>query len=114
MKVTKVENPSGGDPITYNPQNMSITNSFNSWHVIPDTYTKVAEYHATVDSSTTDTALGAKVETTYASYIAPTQAADTYTGKSNTPWCIHMIMFLLMVHNHLLRGALLIIAELMT
>ena len=81
MKVTKVENPSGGDPITYNPQNMSITNSFNSWHVIPDTYTKVAEYHATVDSSTTDTALGAKVETTYASYIAPTQAADTYTGK---------------------------------
>ena len=81
MKVTKVENPSQGDPITYNPQNMSITNSFNSWHVIPDTYTKVAEYHATAGSSTTDTALGAKVETTYASYIAPTQAADTYTGK---------------------------------
>ena len=81
MKVTKVENPTSGDPITYNPQNMNITNSFNSWHVIPDTYTKVAEYHATAGSSTTDTALGAKVETTYASYIAPTQAADTYTGK---------------------------------
>ena len=81
MKVTKVENPTSGDPITYNPQNMSIANSFNSWHVIPDTYTKVAEYHATAGSSTTDTALGAKVETTYASYIAPTQAADTYTGK---------------------------------
>ena len=81
MKVTKVENPSQGDPITYNPQNMSITNSFNSWHTIPDTYTKVAEYHATAGSSATDTTLGAKVETTYASYIAPTQAADTYTGK---------------------------------
>ena len=71
MKVTKVENPTSGDPVTYNPQNMSIINSFNSWHTIPDTYTKVAEYHATTGSSTTDTALGAKVETTYASYIAP-------------------------------------------
>ena len=30
MKVTKVDNPASGDPITYNPDNMSIQNSFNS------------------------------------------------------------------------------------
>ena len=81
MKITKVENPSSGDPITYNPQNMTITNSFNNWHIVPDTYTKVAEYKATTGTSTTDTTLGAKVETTYAAYVSTSQPADTYTGK---------------------------------
>jgi hypothetical protein len=60
---------------------MSITNSFDSWHTVPDDYTKVAEYHASTGSSATDQSLGAKVETTYASYISTSQPADTYTGK---------------------------------
>ena len=82
MKVTKVDNPVSGDPITYNPDNMSIQNSFNSWHTVPDVYTKVAQYNSnTTDPATTDTTLGAKLETTYATYISSAQAADTYTGQ---------------------------------
>ena len=77
MKVTKVDDSTQ----SYNPANMSITNSFNSWHTIPDTYTQVAEYKATTGTSTTDTTLGAKVETTYAAYVSTSQPADTYTGK---------------------------------
>lgn len=77
MKVTKVTDSS----VTFNPANMSITNSFDSWHTVPDDYTKVAEYHASTGSSATDQSLGAKVETTYASYISTSQPADTYTGK---------------------------------
>ena len=82
IKLTKVENPASGSPITYNPQNMTIQNSFNNWHAVPDTYTKVAEYYSgTTNPSTTDTILGAKLETTYAAYISNTQPADTYTGQ---------------------------------
>ena len=77
MKVTKVDDSTQ----SYNPQNMTITNSFNNWHVVPDTYTKVAEYKATTGTSTTDTTLGAKVETTYAAYVSTSQPADTYIGK---------------------------------
>ena len=77
MKVSKVTDSSQ----SYNPQNMTIVNSFDNWHTVPTSYTKVAEYHATTGSSTTDTALGAKVETTYDAYISQTQTADTYTGK---------------------------------
>ena len=82
MKVNKVDNPVSGDPITYNPDNMSIQNSFNSWHEVPDTYTEVAQYNSsTTDPATTDTTLGAKLETTYATYISSSQPADTYTGQ---------------------------------
>ena len=82
MKVTKVDNPASGNPITYNPDNMSIQNSFNSWHTVPDVYTKVAQYNSsTTDPATTDTTLGAKIETTYATYISSSQPADTYTGQ---------------------------------
>ena len=77
MKVSKVTDSSQ----SYNPQNMTIVNSFNNWHLVPTTYTKVAEYHAVTGSSATDTALGAKIETTYDAYISRTQTADTYTGK---------------------------------
>ena len=77
MKVTKVNDSTQ----TFNPANMSIKNSFDTWHTIPDDYIKVAEYHASAGSSATDRSLGAKVETTYASYISTTQPADTYTGK---------------------------------
>lgn len=79
MRVTKVNDST----VAYNPANMNITNSFDSWHVVPSTYAKVAEYHAQTGSSATDAegGLGAKVETTYASYISTTQPADTYTGQ---------------------------------
>ena len=77
MKVTKVTDSS----VSYNPTNMSIQNSFDDWHEVPDTYTKVAQYKASTGSSTTDTTLGAKVETTYAAYIAENQSADTYIGQ---------------------------------
>jgi uncharacterized protein (TIGR02145 family) len=81
MKVNKVENESGQEPVAYNPENMTITNSFGSWHTVPDDYVQVAEYKATTGSSATDTTLGGKVTTTYASYISTTQAADTYEGQ---------------------------------
>ncbi len=77
MKVTKITNSSE----SYNPQNMSILNSFDSWHVVPANYTKVAQYHANTGSSVTDSTLGAKIETTYAAFIAPNQPSDTYIGQ---------------------------------
>ena len=77
MKVTKVTDST----VSYNPANMSIQNSFDSWHAVPSSYTKVAQYHANTGSSTTDTTLGAKVETTYAAYIATNQSADVYEGQ---------------------------------
>ena len=44
MKVNKVDNPSGGDPVTWNPNNMTIKNDFTSWHAVPSDYTQIAEY----------------------------------------------------------------------
>ena len=94
MKLTKVTDST----ISYNPQNLTISSdaegSFDTWHSVPDAYTKVAEYHANTGSSTTDTTLGVKLETTYAAYISSSQPADTYVGQvkytmvhpySNTP-----------------------------
>ena len=77
MKVNKVTDST----ISYLPANMSIQNSFDSWHAVPDTYTKVAQYKASTGSSTTDTTLGAKIDTTYAAFIAPNQPGDTYIGQ---------------------------------
>ena len=81
MKLTKVTDST----VSYNPQNLTIQSdtegSFDVWHSVPDTYTKVAEYHANTGSSTTDTTLGVKLETTYAAYISSSQPADTYVGQ---------------------------------
>ena len=77
MKLTKVTNTSE----SYNPQNLTLTTGYDAWHAVPDTYTKVAEYHANTGSSATDTTLGVKLETTYAAFIAANQPADTYTGQ---------------------------------
>ena len=81
MKLTKITDSAE----SYNPQNLTIQSdtegTFASWHSVPDTYTKVAEYHANTGSSTTDTTLGIKLETTYAAYISSDQPADTYTGQ---------------------------------
>ena len=72
MKLAKVTDTS----IAYNPANMTITNSYDNYHAVPNSYDKVASF-----SSATDFTLGAKFTTTYAAYISTSQAADTYTGK---------------------------------
>ena len=81
MKLTKITDPAE----SYNPQNLTIQSnaegSFETWHSIPNTNTKVAEYHANTGSSTTDATLGVKLETTYAAYISSSQPADTYVGQ---------------------------------
>ena len=81
MKLTKITDPNE----SYNPQNLTIQSdtegTFSNWHSVPDTYTKVAQYHANTGSSTTDTTLGVKLETTYAAYISSSQPADTYVGQ---------------------------------
>ena len=81
MKLTKITDST----VSYNPQNLTIQSdtegSFDAWHSIPSTYTKVAQYHANTGSSTTDTTLGVKLETTYAAYISSSQPADTYVGQ---------------------------------
>ena len=81
MKLTKVTDTTE----SYNPQNLTIQSdsegTFSLWHSVPASYTKVAEYHANTGSSTTDTTLGVKLETTYAAYIASNQPADIYEGQ---------------------------------
>ena len=64
------------DTKSYNPTALTIENDYDDYNVIPNTYTKVANY-----TSTTDQTLGSVLSTTYAAYISPTQVADTYTGK---------------------------------
>ena len=64
------------DTKSYNPTALTIENGYDDYNVIPNTYTKVANY-----TSTTDATLGSVLSTTYAAYISPTQVADTYTGK---------------------------------
>ena len=77
MKLTKVTDTSQ----SYNPTNLTISTGYDAWHAVPADYTKVAEYHASTGSSTTDTTLGVKLETTYAAFIASSQAADIYKGQ---------------------------------
>ena len=79
MKLTAITDSS----ITYNPSNLSIVGGFNVYSSVPSSLTKVVEYKDSnsSNSSTTDQTKGAHIETTYAAYIAATQAADTYTGK---------------------------------
>ncbi len=72
MKLEKITDASS----SHHPEFLTIENSFDSYHAVPDTYTKVATY-----SATTDATLGARLTTTYAAYIAGAQVADTYTGK---------------------------------
>ena len=80
MKVTKVENEQGLDPVAYNPANLTIESdtegSFSSYHTVPSEYAKVASF-----SSSTDVTLGSLLKTTYQAYISPTQPAGTYNGQ---------------------------------
>ena len=77
MKLTKVTDTS----VSYNPQNLTISTGYDAWIAVPASFTKVAQYKANTGSSTTDTTLGVKLETTYAAYIASNQPADTYIGQ---------------------------------
>ena len=70
MKMIKVTDGS------YQPNNLTITNSFNNYHNVPDTYTKVAQYTAS-----TDFTLGSKLQSTYQAFMSTFQDADTYNGK---------------------------------
>lgn len=81
MKLIKVTNPASGDPIVYNPENLSITNGYDDYSVVPSDYTKVASYTAASGPSTTDSTLGSKLQTTYAASASASQAADTYVGQ---------------------------------
>ena len=66
MKLTAVS----GD---YTP---TLETGFNDYHVIPDTYTKVASYASNTDGST-----GSSFKSTYSAFISQTQPSDGYTGK---------------------------------
>lgn len=66
---------------TYAPTIMDGTNDtedFTNYHIVPDTYTKVATYGNTTDA---EGGTGSSLETTYAVYASLTQPADTYAGK---------------------------------
>jgi uncharacterized protein (TIGR02145 family) len=58
---------------------ITLDNSFNAYHIIPSTYTKVA--HRDSGTDTGSSATGASLTSTYAAYISKTQSADAYNGK---------------------------------
>ena len=70
MKITPVDG-------TYKPTIESDTNgSFTNYHIVPDTYTKVATL-----TTNTDFTIGSSFQSTYRVFVSQTQPADTYTGK---------------------------------
>ncbi len=72
MKLSTVSSPAPTYPIT-------IQNSFDSFHNIPDGYTLVAKRTSGTDTGTN--AEGSTLKTTYQAYISKTQSAGTYTGQ---------------------------------
>ena len=58
---------------TYAP---TLENGYDSFKAVPSTYDKVASFN-----SVTDLTNGSSITTTYAAYIASTQAPGTYNGK---------------------------------
>ena len=54
----------------------TIENGFDSYHVVPDTYTKVATF-----TSPTTIAAGSSFQSTYQIFVSGTQKAGTYVGK---------------------------------
>ncbi|MBQ6487158.1 hypothetical protein IJI89_01870 [Candidatus Saccharibacteria bacterium] len=69
MKVAK-------DTNSYEPSNLTITNSFGSYHVVPSSATQVSSYTGATDSST-----GSSITTTYRAKSSDYQTAGTYVGK---------------------------------
>ena len=73
MKLSStITNPTPTYPIT-------IENSFDSFHNVPNEYTLVAKRTSGTDIGTE--AEGSTLKSTYQAYIAPTQTASTYTGQ---------------------------------
>lgn len=72
MKLSTVTNPTPTYPIT-------IQDSFDSFHNIPNEYTKVAERTSGTDIGIN--AEGSTLKSTYQAYISPTQSAGTYVGQ---------------------------------
>ena len=72
MKLSVVSSPTPTYPIT-------IQNSFDSFHQVPDDYTLVAKRTGGTDTGTN--AEGSTLKTTYQVYISSEQPAGTYTGK---------------------------------
>ena len=64
------------DTSSYLPAQMTIENSFGSYHVVPGSTTLIATY-----GTNTDTTTGASILTTYAARISSSQSPDTYIGK---------------------------------
>ena len=58
---------------------VTIMNSFDAFHNVPDDYTMVARRLSGTDVGTA--AVGSTLTSTYQVHIASTQAADTYNGK---------------------------------
>ncbi|MBR2741463.1 hypothetical protein IKD98_01770 [Candidatus Saccharibacteria bacterium] len=58
---------------------ITLDNSFNAYHAVPNTYTKVA--HRNSGTGIGASATGAELTTTYAAYVSKTQPADTYAGQ---------------------------------
>ncbi len=56
----------------------TILNSFDNYHVIPDTYTQIAKQET---STSSPSSAGASVQTKYKVNISSSQTAGTYTGK---------------------------------
>ena len=75
MKLTMTQD--SGDTTGTNA--FTIDNSFNNYHEVPNSYTKVAHKNAGTDM--TAVTGGVKLTTTYAAYISKTQSADTYSGQ---------------------------------
>ena len=72
MKLNTTTSPTPTYPVT-------IDNSYNSYSIVPASYTKVAHRDSGTDVGTN--AVGSTLTTTYAAYISKTQAPDTYTGQ---------------------------------
>ena len=72
MKLNTTTSPTPTYPVT-------IDNSFNAYHAVTASYTKVAHRDSGTDAGTG--AEGSTLTTTYAAYISKTQAPDTYTGQ---------------------------------
>ncbi len=60
----------------------TIENSFNAYHLVPESWQKVASYSSATDIPTANyTATGSTLTTTYAVFVSPSQTADTYHGR---------------------------------
>ena len=72
MKLSTITSPTPTYPIT-------IQNSFDSFHTVPNDYTLVAKRTSATDVGTS--AEGSTFKTTYQAYISQTQPAGTYVGQ---------------------------------